>query len=40
MRRISAWLGFSLCAAGLLTAIADAAQNGRLILPVDATAPD
>ena len=31
MRRISAWLGFSLCAAGLLTAIADAAQNGRLI---------
>ena len=31
MRRISAWLSFSLCAAGLLTAIADAAQTGRLI---------
>jgi multiple sugar transport system substrate-binding protein len=31
MRRISAWLCFSLCAAGLLTAIADAAQSGRLI---------
>jgi multiple sugar transport system substrate-binding protein len=31
MRRISVWLSFSLCAAGLLTAIADAAQTGRLI---------
>jgi multiple sugar transport system substrate-binding protein len=31
MRRISAWLSFSLCAAGLLTALADAAQTGRLI---------
>ena len=31
MRRISAWLSFSLCAAGLLTAIAGAAQNERLI---------
>jgi multiple sugar transport system substrate-binding protein len=31
MRRISAWLCLSLCAAGLLTAIADAAQSGRLI---------
>jgi len=31
MRRISAWLSLSLCAAGLLTAIADAAQSGRLI---------
>jgi multiple sugar transport system substrate-binding protein len=31
MRRISAWLSFSLCAAGLLTAIADAAQTERLI---------
>jgi multiple sugar transport system substrate-binding protein len=30
MRRISAWLSLSLCA-GLLTAIADAAQTGRLI---------
>jgi len=32
MRRISAWLSFSLCAAGLLTALADAAQTERLIL--------
>ena len=31
MRRMSAWLSFSLCAAGLLTAIADAAQTERLI---------
>ncbi len=31
MRRISAWLSFWLCAVGLLTAIADAAQTGRLI---------
>jgi multiple sugar transport system substrate-binding protein len=31
MRRISAWLSFSLCAAGLLTAIVDAAQTERLI---------
>src|SRR6516165_1917080 len=31
MRRISAWLSFSLGAAGLLAAIADAAQTGRLI---------
>src|SRR5712691_6450381 len=31
MRRMSAWLGVSLCAAGLLTAIADAAQSGHLI---------
>ena len=31
MRRISAWLSFSLCAAGLLTALADAAQTERLI---------
>jgi multiple sugar transport system substrate-binding protein len=31
MRKRSAWLGFSLCAAVLLTAIADAAQTGRLI---------
>jgi multiple sugar transport system substrate-binding protein len=31
MRKISAWLSFSLCAAVLLTAIADAAQTGRLI---------
>ena len=31
MRRISAWLSFSLCAVVLLTAIADAAQTGRLI---------
>ena len=31
MRRVSVWLSFSLCAAGLLTAIADAAQPGRLI---------
>jgi multiple sugar transport system substrate-binding protein len=31
MRRISAWLGFGLCAAGLLAAIADAAQTERLI---------
>ena len=31
MRRVSAWLSFSLCAAGLLTAIADAAQTERLI---------
>src|ERR1700720_3475596 len=30
MRRISAWLSLSLCAAGLLTAIAEAAQSGRL----------
>jgi multiple sugar transport system substrate-binding protein len=32
MRRISAWLSVSLCAAGLLTAIAGAAQTERLIL--------
>jgi hypothetical protein len=31
MRRISAWLGLSLCFAGLLTAIADGAQTERLI---------
>ena len=31
MRRISAWLSFSLCAAGLVTAIADAAPTERLI---------
>ena len=31
MRRISAWLSFSLCAAGLLTAIAAAAQTERVI---------
>ena len=31
MRRISAWLGFSLCALVPLTAIADAAQTERLI---------
>jgi multiple sugar transport system substrate-binding protein len=31
MLRVSAWLSFSLCAAGLLTAIADAAQTERLI---------
>src|SRR6202048_4199736 len=31
MRRISACLSFWLCAAGLLTAIADAAQTERLI---------
>ncbi len=31
MQRVSAWLGFSLCAAGLLTAIAHGAQTGRLI---------
>ena len=31
MRGISAWLCFSLCAAGLLTPIGDAAQTGRLI---------
>src|SRR6266478_423282 len=31
MRRISMWLSFSLCAAGLLTAIANAAQTERLI---------
>ena len=31
MRKISAWLSFSLCAAVLLSAIADAAQTGRLI---------
>ncbi len=31
MRRISAWLSLSLCAAGLLTAIADAAQTERLV---------
>jgi multiple sugar transport system substrate-binding protein len=31
MRRISAWLSFSLCAAGLLTAIADAAPTESLI---------
>jgi hypothetical protein len=30
MRRLSAWLGFSLGAAGLLTAIAGAAQTERL----------
>ena len=27
MRRISVWLSFSLCAAGVLTAMADAAQT-------------
>jgi len=31
MRRIPVWLSFSLCAVVLLTAIADAAQTGRLI---------
>src|SRR5215468_11281544 len=31
MRKISAWLGFSLFAAGLLTATVNAAQTGRLI---------
>ena len=31
MRRISAWVGFSLCAVLLPTAIADAAQTERLI---------
>jgi len=31
MRRISAWLSFSLCAAGPLTAIADAVQTGHLM---------
>jgi multiple sugar transport system substrate-binding protein len=31
MRRISVWLSCSVCAAGLLTAIADAAQSGRVI---------
>jgi multiple sugar transport system substrate-binding protein len=31
MRRIFAWLGFSLCAVGLLTAISAAAQTERLI---------
>src|ERR1700730_5047078 len=31
MQRISMWLSFSLCVAGLLTAIADAAQTERLI---------
>jgi multiple sugar transport system substrate-binding protein len=31
MRRISAWLSFSLCTAGLLTAIAGGAQTERLI---------
>jgi multiple sugar transport system substrate-binding protein len=31
MRRISAWLSLALCTAGLLTAIADAAQTGHLI---------
>jgi len=31
MRRISMWLGLSLCFAGLLTAIADGAQTERLI---------
>ena len=31
MRKRSAWLSFSLCAAVLVTAIADAAQTGRLI---------
>jgi multiple sugar transport system substrate-binding protein len=31
MRSLFAWLSFSLCAAGLLTAIADAGQTGRLI---------
>jgi multiple sugar transport system substrate-binding protein len=31
LRKISAWLSFSLCAAGLLSASADAAQNERLI---------
>ena len=31
MRKLSAWLSVSLCAAGLLTAIADAAQTERLI---------
>jgi multiple sugar transport system substrate-binding protein len=31
MRKTSAWLSFSLCAVGLLIAIANAAQTGRLI---------
>jgi multiple sugar transport system substrate-binding protein len=31
MPRVSAWLSFSLCAAGMLTAIADAVQTERLI---------
>jgi multiple sugar transport system substrate-binding protein len=31
MRKISAWLSFSLCVAGLLTTIADASQTERLI---------
>ena len=31
MRKTSAWLGFSFCAAALLTAIADAAQPERLV---------
>jgi multiple sugar transport system substrate-binding protein len=31
MRKTSVWLGFSLCAVVLLTAIADPAQTGRLI---------
>src|SRR6476646_34720 len=31
MRRISAWLSCSLCAVGLLTAIADSAQSEHLI---------
>ena len=31
MRRISAWLSFSLFVVGLLTAMADAAQTGRLL---------
>jgi multiple sugar transport system substrate-binding protein len=31
MRRIPAWLSLSLCAAGLLSAIADAAQTERLV---------
>jgi multiple sugar transport system substrate-binding protein len=31
MQRASAWLGFSLCAVVLLSAIVDAAQSGRLI---------
>ena len=31
MRKTSAWLSFSLCAAALLIAIAHAAQPGRLV---------
>jgi len=31
MRRISAWLSLALCAAGMLIAIAQAAETGRVI---------